>query len=194
MTATDILDALDPVLAALRTLGARHFVGGSVASSLHGVGRASLDVDVVAELEPSHVGRLVAALSGAYYVDEQKVGAAVAEHRSFNLVHLATMLKIDVFVSSRRAFDRSAFARARLHSMSQDPMAPTVPVAAAEDVLLAKLEWFRRGGEVSDRQWADVLGLLNVGRGTLDDQYLRHWARLLGVLDLYERALGQAAR
>ncbi len=192
MTATDISDALGPVLSALRTLGVRHFVGGSVASSVHGVARASLDVDVVAELDPSHAGPLVAALSGAYYVDEAKVGAAVEKHRSFNIVHLATMLKVDVFVSNRRAFDRSAFARVRLQSMSPDPTAPKVPLAAAEDVLLAKLEWFRRGAEASDRQWTDVLGLLKVGRDTLDVQYLRHWAALLGVLDLLERAVAQA--
>ena len=66
-----------------------------------------------------------------------------------------------------------------------------MPLASAEDVLLAKLEWFRRGGETSERQWADVAGLLRVGQAGLDRAYLRRWAALLGVADLLERAISE---
>jgi hypothetical protein len=65
-------------------------------------------------------------------------------------------------------------------------------VASAEDTLLAKLEWYRMGGEVSERQWRDVLGVLKVQAGGLDLEYLRRWARELGVDDLLERALAQS--
>ncbi len=62
------------------------------------------------------------------------------------------------------------------------------PVASAEDTVLAKLEWFRRGGETSERQWWDILGILRVTTG-LDRAYLRRWADSLGVTDLLDRAL-----
>ena len=60
---------------------------------------------------------------------------------------------------------------------------------AWEDVVLAKLEWFRLGGEVSERQWRDILGVLKTQRDSLDIAYLQHWAKALAVADLLERTL-----
>lgn len=190
MSADDLLAALQPVLAAFRDLGVPHFVGGSLASSTHGVARASIDVDIIAELEPAHVRRFVSALADAYYADEYRIETAVRERRSFNLIHPATMFKVDVFVSRQRAFDRSSMARVAHEPLDQDPKAAPVPLASAEDVLLAKLERYRRGGEVSERQW---LGILRVGQTTLDISYLNQWAVVLGVADLLQRAIAEAA-
>jgi hypothetical protein len=192
MSTDDLLAAVQPVLAALRDLGVRHFVGGSLASSTHGVARASIDVDIVAELEPAHVKRFVTVLGDAYYADETRVQAAVQQRGSFNLIHLATMFKVDVFVSRQRAFDASSFARVGHERLASDLEAAAVPLASAEDVLLAKLEWYRRGGEVSERQWTDVIGILRVGQTRLDFPYLSQWAAVLGVADLLQRAIAEA--
>lgn len=188
MTGPDLLLALGPVLEVLRALGVRHYVGGSIASSAHGVPRASIDADLVAELGPRHAAPLAAALRGSYYVSEERVRDAVSRRGSFNVIHLETMVKVDVFVSRDRPFDRRAFDRAR----AADPGAGSeIPVSSAEDTILAKLEWFRRGGEVSERQWGDVLGVLRVAVG-LDETYLRRGAAELGVADLLARALAEA--
>jgi hypothetical protein len=141
---SDVLDALMPVTRLLEELGVPHYVGGSFASSAHGVARASLDVDVVADLAPEQVQAFVSGLQGAYYVDEARVRAAVEFRRSFNLIHLATMFKIDVFMTRGRAFDRESLGRARREAFSADPKAPRVLVASAEDTVLAKLEWAGR--------------------------------------------------
>jgi hypothetical protein len=186
--AADLLEALAPVLEALRALGVRHYVGGSVASSAHGLPRASVDVDVVAELEPQHVAPLVAALSAAYYVSDARVRDAVARRRSFNAIHLSTMMKIDVFVSRDRPFDRRAFERSRPAPAEE---AAGIPVSSAEDTVLAKLDWYRRGGEASERQWSDVVGVLRAG-SALDEGYLRQGAAELGVSDLLDRSLEEA--
>lgn len=146
MTEVDLVAALAPVTGALEALGVRYYLGGSVASSAHGVARASLDADLIAELEPSHVERLARQLAGAYYVPLDRMHAAAAERRSFNLIHLATMFKIDVFVSEGRPFDRSAADRARPWVIGGETTRRFF-VASAEDTILAKLEWFRlRGG------------------------------------------------
>jgi len=190
MTEPDLVAALRPVAEAFDALGLRYFLGGSVASSAHGVARASLDADVIAELEPSHVERLAHMLRDAYYTPIDQMRTAAAERRSFNLIHLATMFKIDVFVSKGRPFDRSAADRARTHMFGDDPDCRFF-VASAEDTVLAKLEWFRLGGGTSERQWWDIVGVLRVGTSA-DREYLRRWAPALGVSDLLERALADA--
>lgn len=190
MTEADLVAALRPVTEAFGALGVRYFLGGSVASSAHGVARASLDADVIVELDPSHVERLAHQLAAAYYVPIEQMRTAAADRRSFNLIHLATMFKIDVFVSKGRPFDRSAAARARLYAIGERTDSQFF-VASAEDTVLAKLEWFRLGGETSERQWWDIIGVLKVGTGA-DVGYLRRWAAVLGVSDLIERALVDA--
>jgi len=186
MTATDLVAALRPVVEAFDSLGVQYFLGGSVASSAHGVARASLDADVVADLDASKVDQLARQLAGAYYVPVEQMHTAAVDRRSFNLIHLATMFKIDVFVSKGRPFDRSAADRARRHAIGELGDGAFF-VASAEDTVLAKLEWFRLGGETSERQWWDIVGLLRVGADT-DRPYLRHWAETLGVNDLLDRA------
>jgi len=191
VTTDDLLVAVAPVADCLNQLGVRFFLTGSAASSAHGVARASLDVDLVAELDPPHVDRFIACLADAYYVPADALRFAVAQRRSFNLIHLATMFKVDVFVSRRRDYDIVATERAQLESMDETADAARVPTATAEDTVLRKLEWFRLGGEVSERQWWDVVGVLKVSRRA-DREYLRSWATRLGVLDLLDRALTQA--
>jgi hypothetical protein len=186
----DLLVALAPVLDALRRLGVRHYVGGSIASSAHGVPRAAIDADVVAELMPVHAAALVAALQGAYYVPERRIRDAIARRSSFNVVHLDTMVKVDVFVARDRPFDQRALDRARPAALEGGG---ALPVSSPEDALLAKLEWFRRGGGVWERQWTDVLGLLRVG-DPLDQRYLLDGAGELDVGDLLRRALDEVAQ
>jgi hypothetical protein len=133
----------------------------------------------------------VAHLGDTYYVDEVRVRAAVEARRSFNLIHLSTMFKVDVFVSKRRPFDREALHRAHPESLDDAPEARRFRVATAEDAILAKLEWFRAGGEVSERQWSDVVGVLTMG-ATIDREYLARWATALGLSDLLARALDES--
>ena len=190
MTAPDLLLALGPVLEALRGLGVRHYVGGSIASSAHGVPRASIDADVVAELGLRHAAPFATALRESYYVSDERVRDAVSRRGSFNVIHFETMIKVDVFVSRDRPFDRRAFDRSRPSIPEGDS---EIPVSSPEDTVLAKLEWFRRGGEVSERQWTDVVGILRAGRA-LDEAYLQRGAAELGVADLLARAFEETAR
>ena len=146
------------------------------------------DVDLVAELEESHVTPFVEALRAAFYVDEEAVADAVRRRSSCNLIHLATAFKVDLFVRRERSFSRSEMERRERVNVG----GLTLPIATAEDSVLTKLEWFEKGGRVSDRQWRDVLGVIK-GRGRgLDIAYLERWASDLGVRDLLDRALREA--
>lgn len=189
MTAPDIADALAPVVAVFERLGVPYAVVGSVASSAHGVARATLDVDLVADLRIEQVDPFVAEISDAYYVDLDAAREAVRRRGLFNTVHLATMLKVDIYVLPERSFDRESFRRRRTLRLEDSRGAASYSVETPEDTILHKLEWYRAGGEVSERQWGDVLGILRVQLGALDLGYLQRWAGELRISDLLERAL-----
>jgi hypothetical protein len=168
-----------------------YLVGGSMASALYGVARSTLDADIVAEIHQEQVGALVKALGNEFYADDQLIRDAIRHRSSFNLIHLRTILKVDVFLHKERPFDRIQFQRKVEQVLSVNPE-QKVFMTTAEDIILAKLEWYRLGGEVSDRQWRDILGVLKVQAGRLDLDYLRQWAAELKVADLLQRALKES--
>lgn len=187
----DLREAFDPVADALESLGIRYRIGGSVASATMGVSRSTLDIDIVVDIGPAQMGEFVRSLDGAYYVDAESIHDAIRRRRSFSLIHLTTMMKVDVFVLGTRPFDRAAFERRDLRSLT-GTAGRTFPVTTAEDMIVRKLEWYENGGQVSERQWGDVLGVLRIQKDSLDLDYLEHWARALGLDQLLERALEEA--
>ena len=173
-------------------LGIPYLVGGSVASSLLGVPRATIDVDMVADLRVTDVARLVAAVEADYYVEAGSIRDAIGRRGSFNLIHLATMVKVDIFVLKNERLSVAEWERRTRIEVPGDPAA-SFDVATAEDMVLQKLIWYRLGAGVSDRQWQDVLGVLRTRRGRLDLDYLRLWAPEAGVADLLEEAIAEAS-
>ncbi len=94
------------VARAFDSLGIRYLIGGSVASSVYGVPRATQDVDLVADIRPNHVDALTSALMGEFYVDADMIRDAIQRRASFNVVHLATMFKADIFVLQGDSWSR----------------------------------------------------------------------------------------
>ncbi len=187
----DLLAVLALVVDAFGDLGIAYRIGGSVASSAYGVPRSTLGIDLVAELRDEDAAALAARLRGTFYADEARIREATARTASFNLIHLGSGLKIDVFVAGSTPYDRSAFGRVR-DEVLEEGSGRRFRLVAPEDVVLNKLAWFRQGGGVSERQWQDVIGVLRVQAGALDTEYLRRWAATLGLVDLLEEAFAAA--
>ena len=188
---TELLAAVARVVSAFDALGVEYLVVGSVASSVFGEPRQTVDADLVARLLGQHAEPLVQRLGGEFYADLSAILAAIQSQGCFNLIHLETMTKVDVFVRWRDPFAQSQFARRQKKSVCESPPLELF-FASAEDTVLAKLDWYRKGGCVSERQWRDLLGVLKVQRSALDRAYLAHWAGELGVADLLQRALDDA--
>lgn len=180
------------VAAALTTIGVRYALGGSMASSLLGTPRFTRDADLTIDPFPGREQALANLFGPEYYLNVATIAEANRSLRSFNIINTTNGFKVDVFVRKDRGFDRSALDR-RIEIKLLDAPDEPLYVLAAEDVVLFKLEWYRLGDEISDRQWNDILGLLKVRRDDLDVQYLRHWAGELRVDDLLDRALQEAA-
>jgi len=187
----------DPIAIALRVarvfraLGIPHMVVGSLASSLHGEGRTTMDIDFVADMNLDSVEGFLDGLRGEFYADEHAIRDAIRRRSSFNVIHLDGMTKVDVFVRPRTGIHIEELARRREVAVGGDPERRLF-FASPEDTILQKLRWYRQGGEVSDRQWRDVLGVLKLKREDLDRAYLSRWAQSMDLEDLLSRALREA--
>ncbi len=180
-------DAVARVLEALDRMEIPYLAGESVASSVHGISRPTLDLDIVADLRAEQVDELVALLQPDFYADPAMIREALERKRSFNVIHYQTSFKVDVFPLRDDDYSRLSFGRRRFEKCLSFGCA----VATAEDTILRKLEWYRAGGETSERQWNDLRGVLKVSGPRLDLGYLREWAPYLKVDDLLERLLGE---
>jgi hypothetical protein len=177
---------LREVLRVFTNLGISYALGGSMASSIHGIRRDTLDADITAEPFPGKESQLVAGFGPDYYVSLPAVQQAVRQRESFNIINTSTGFKVDVFIRKDRAFEQSAMARRLTVYLPDSPSEPLV-LHTAEDMILFKLWWYRLGQESAAQQWSDVLGVLKVQAGKLDSAYLDHWAADLGVGDLLAR-------
>lgn len=184
----ELIAALEPVTSALTEIGVRHFVGGSVASSYHGASRSTMDVDVVADISRKDVESFLNLLGNEYYASETAINDAIERKSWINLIHLATSFKVDVFVFKGRPFDQQSMDRAE-NGQLEIGFDFVAPIASAEDTIVSKLEWFRAGGETSQRQWEDVSRVMQVVGQKIDLEYLQSAAQSVGVSDLLEKLL-----
>jgi hypothetical protein len=182
--------ALTPLIETFRDMGIEYQLGGSIASSFHGVPRASLDVDILASISPEQIDPLVERLKGSYYVATGRARDSVVRGTSFNVIHLESMTKIDVFVARSDRFRLESLRRSIPAVLAEDS-AP-VFMTSAEDIVLHKLAWFRKTGETSTQQWNDVIGVIKIRGPALDRSYLEQWAGELAVTELLARALREA--
>lgn len=179
------------VTTVLEKLGVPYLIGGSLASTLHGMIRTTQDSDIIAEMRAEHIQPFVSSLEKDFFIDEETIVDAVQRHSSFNILHRETMFKVDIFIPYPRSFLQSQLARAQRQAFELDTKMSAI-FASAEDTILSKLEWYRMGGETSERQWRDILGILKTRAGDLDLEYLKKWAKDLNVADLLERVLKEA--
>jgi hypothetical protein len=177
------------VIEAFEQMGIAYAVGGSQASSVHGIRRGTEDADITVEPFPGRDEEFASKFNADFYADAAMIRDAIRRRSSFNLLHLPTGFKVDVFIRKDRPFDLSVMSRRASVATEIDPQGAVY--VSAEDIVLHKLEWFRLGGEISDRQWGDILGVLRVQGERLDNAYLDHWATELGVADLLQQAREQ---
>jgi hypothetical protein len=179
------------VTAVFELLSVPYLIGGSLASTLHGMVRTTQNADIIAEMRLEHLNPFVSALQDEFHVDAAMIAESIQRNSSFNIIHRDSMFKVDVFIPPARPFLSSELARAQRQTFIFEKEV-SAKFASPEDVILSKLEWYRMGGEVSERQWRDVLGVLKTRAGEIDLDYMRKWSGELNVSDLLEKALEES--
>ncbi len=171
-------------------LNIQYYVGGSLASSLHGIPRATQDVDIIADIACRHIPKLVNALEEEFYIDGDMIKEAIQRRKSFNLIHYETMFKVDIFIPKLDTAAREEMERRQQYQVSDSPQS-LLYLASAEDIILNKLQWVQMGGGVSERQWNDVLGVIRIQHKKLDRSYLVRSAQQKGVADLLQKIFNE---
>ncbi|MBD3321880.1 MAG: hypothetical protein GF350_12360 [Chitinivibrionales bacterium] len=191
MKQPDLLIAINPLIDAFNQHGIEYYISGSVAGSAYGIARATLDVDIVATIEKRHVPLLLSELSSQYYITAESINEAITRQSSFNMIHLETMIKIDIFILKESEFAISAFQRKVTDELDED-FPRKYFLSSPEDIIINKLIWYNKGRRISDQQWKDIVGILKVQAAQLDYPYIESWTQKLGLYPLYKKALDDA--
>jgi len=174
----------------LEALEIAYFITGSFASTAYGSLRTTKDADIVADMASNKVDAFAEALAADFYLNEPAIHDAIRQRTGFNLIHLESAFKVDIFLPKNRPHDRRVFKRRVKRKLAPDSIRE-VFFASPEDTILAKLEWYRMGGEVSQFQWQDVQNILLQRKERLDINYLEKSAAELELTDLLKRSLGE---
>ncbi len=175
----------------LESLEIPYLTGGSIASSILGIPRATQDIDLVIDLPSAKIPAFVKAMQKEFYIDSERVTQAIQQTASFNAVHFETVQKIDFFIQRKDDYALEEMQR-RFPVAVDESEKQKIFIASPEDVILQKLVWYKMGSRISERQWRDALGVIKVQGGRLDRNYLLLWAEKLAIADLVNEALSAA--
>ena len=185
----DALPAFKRLLEVFNRLGISYAVGGSLASSVHGIPRATIDIDIIVDPQQQQIEPFARKLEADFYADPVVIQDCIDAGRSFNLIHYQSGYKFVLFPLSPDPYYQVEFARRQMIDFPLGDERLNFLVVAPEDAILTKLAWYRAGGETSGRHWNDLLGIFKIHAGRLDEAYLKKWAAHLSVEDLWTQLL-----
>jgi len=171
------------VLQHLEALQIPYMLVGSVASSLRGIARSTIDADVILDLQRDQLQELVSRLESQFYISAEAASEAIRRRSMFNVIQFSSGFKVDLYVLGTAEFERHEFSRRQ----SMEAEGHSIWVATPEDLILSKLQWYEMGQRISERQWRDVAGLVEIHGEQLDHAYLDKWAKKLNLVELWAK-------
>jgi hypothetical protein len=188
MSLTDPLSVIRILTDIFEKLSIKYLIGGSLASSLYGIPRATQDVDVVADIRMSQVDTIIENLKETFFIDEDMIRKSVKNKETFNIIDKEYLFKIDIFMFGTDNFSDKEMERRVLFQVP-DSTGQRIYLCSPEDIIAHKLYWFRLGNNISERQWNDAANVLKVQDTKLDFKYLKEICADRGVADLLEKLL-----
>jgi predicted nucleotidyltransferase len=177
----DQLELLKKTVRILESLGIPYMVVGSYGSGAWGEPRFTRDIDILVALKPADADRLTKEFPfPEFYLSEEAARDAVAGGGQFNVIHPLSGVKIDFILEGAGAWERQQLGRRVKIRLEPDL---ELFVAAAEDVIIGKMLYYREGG--SDKHLRDIAGILKVSGEDLDRAYIERWSRDLGLAEIW---------
>lgn len=177
------LDVLKDVASRLERAEIPYMISGSIAMNYYAQPRMTRDIDLVVDLTLEDAPRFEEVFATDYYLDVDNVRTAIANRSMFNLIHLAYVVKVDFIVRKENEYRRLEFSRRRRVEVE----AVTLYIVSPEDLVLSKLDWAR--DTRSEIQLRDIRNLIS-SVSTLDCDYLKTWAEVLGLASLLREVKG----
>lgn len=154
---------------------------GSMAANVYAMPRMTRDIDFVVAISLDSIPLLPELFPEEnYYFSQQAAVTATESFTCFNLIHLATMIKIDFMIRKPEVFRLHEFSRRIQHNIQGEK----IWIVSKEDLILSKLIWAQVS--LSEKQLLDVKNLLATD---YDSNYLQLWAQQLHLTDILTRAL-----
>lgn len=181
-----MMGALSDLVVALESSGTPYMIGGSLASILYGQPRTTMDCDIVVDVDRNGALTLASALDPQFFVSGiEDAFLQREEYRCFQALHWAENFKVDIFICDEDDYSRMAFSR-----RTRSTFGPHIEACftSPEDIVLRKILWHNLGRRVSDRQWNDLVQVIEVMGETLDWDYMRRWADWLDISDRLSEA------
>ncbi len=190
MAETEEYLVLKQLTDALDDMKIDYAIGGSIASSVYGKVRFTQDADITVASFADKAELLYNILKENFYIGKDAMYQAISNRSSFNVIHLKSAFKIDIFVQKDDDFHRQLFLRRQKVKLDES-IEHLFDIVSAEDIILLKLQWYQSAGCLSERQWSDVLGVLTVQSKSLDMKYLRSCSEKLGLSNILQKAIDQ---
>ncbi|HEY3781827.1 MAG TPA: hypothetical protein VGL56_12140 [Fimbriimonadaceae bacterium] len=175
----------------LRKTNVEFVIGGSLASSVWGQERTTHDADVAVLLNEEQLDILAGLVKWPYIMDTDSIRLSLSpleEFASGNILNGETLDKIDLFLLSDSPYTQAQMRNRRYIEVAPDKY---LPFLSPEDTIIVKLRWFVLGNRVSDRQWNDIVQVLEIQRSRLDEAYLNEWSAHFGIMELLLEARKQ---
>ena len=178
------------VIQALEGAGIPYMITGSQASAYYGEPRFTRDIDIVADIKPEQAKDFVTYFPASeFYRDQETIEEEIKKRGQFNIIHVASGLKIDIILTKTTSFSQTEFVRKNRSAIfpGQDAY-----FASPEDVIIKKMEYYKEGA--SEKHLRDIAGILKISGEMVDRDYIAEWARQLGLTEIWDaiqRTLGE---
>ena len=173
------LDIVRDVSQRLDRAGIAYMLTGSMAMNYYAQPRMTRDIDVVIALAPSDAQKIVEIFRPDYYISEEAVRDSISAESIFNLIHNASVIKVDCIVRKNTPYRHVEFDRRKQIEIDDF----STWIASKEDLIISKLFWAKDSG--SETQMRDVKNLVATG---CDSIYVEKWTKELGLSKLWQEA------
>ena len=175
-------ELLEKVITVLNNSNVDYMITGSIVSSLQGEPRSTHDVDIVINIQTDAIQNLINIFPAPrFYISKESIAEAIEYKTMFNLIDTTEGDKIDFWILTEEAFDKSRFAR----KLEENVYGFIMKVSSPEDTILAKLRWAKLSGG-SEKQFTDALRVYEVQYDNLNIAYINKWAEQLQVTEMWE--------